>query len=53
MRLNGARLIDVNMQETKFQEADFRNAVMKNCFTRFAVFLDVSFEGCDGCPVDW
>jgi uncharacterized protein YjbI with pentapeptide repeats len=53
VRLNGARLIDVNMQETKFQEADFRNAVMKNCFTRFAVFLDVSFEGCDGCPVDW
>ena len=47
------KVVNANLQETKFGSADFRNAIMEGCVTRYTVFLDANFDDCKGCPVGW
>lgn len=48
----GARLTNANFQETKFVAVNFQDAVLEGNFTRYTIFPDANFEGCQGCPTD-
>ena len=49
----GARLVDANLQETKFNSVNLMNADMTGSFLRYTIFPDATFDGCTGCPKDW
>ena len=48
-----SRLIATNLQETKFNGANFWEATMEGTVIRYAIFPEAFFEGCQGCPHDW
>lgn len=49
----GATLRNVDAQETKFSASNFDGAVMYGTRIRFALFDQVAFGSCRGCPTDW
>jgi uncharacterized protein YjbI with pentapeptide repeats len=49
----GARLINANLQETKFVTTNLKDANLEGAFRRYTIFPDAFFDGCIGCPTDW
>jgi uncharacterized protein YjbI with pentapeptide repeats len=49
----GARLTNANLQETKFNATNLRNANLEGAYRATPSSPIADFEGCTGCPTDW
>ena len=51
--LDGAVLVDADLQEAKFWGSNLKNANLERAILRFTIFPDANLKGCKGCPTDW